>query len=73
MINEELKKKATEYAEEQKKYCILGVYDDISDLGYDEGYNEGYVNGLEEGYIAGAKKLENEYMLKQKIPALFEH
>lgn len=56
MIKEELEKKAKNYAEEQEKHCILGVYDDISDLEYDKCYNEGYINGLEEGYIAGAKE-----------------
>jgi len=66
MIDKELEKKAENYAEEQEKHCILGVYDDTSDLEYDKGYNEGYINGLEEGYIAGAKELENEYMLKLK-------
>ena len=56
MTEEELEKKAEEYAEEREKHCILGVYDDTSDLEYDKGYNEGYINGLKEGYIAGAKE-----------------
>ena len=52
MTEEELKKKAEEYATEQEKNCILGVYENIEELQYDEGYNRGYVIGLEEGYIA---------------------
>ena len=68
MTNEELEKKAKNYAEEQEKDCILGVYDDTAELEYDKGYNIGYVNGLEEGYIAGAKEMQKENeQLKAKL------
>ena len=60
MTEEELEKKAEEYATEQEKNCILGVYDNTEDLQYDEGYNRGYVIGLEKGYIAGAKEIQKE-------------
>lgn len=70
MTDKELKKKATEYAEEQERHCILGVYDDTSDLEYDKGYNEGYINGSEEGYIAGAK--ENQPTVEEMLKRLLK-
>ena len=68
MTEEELEKKAEEYAEEQEKNCILGVYDDTTELEYDKGYNRGYFIGLEEGYFAGAKEMQEEIaILKEKL------
>ena len=55
MTDNEIRKRAEEFAKKMEEQLETGIYDCEEDLKIEESYNEGYINGLEEGYYQAMK------------------